>query len=551
MPDTTLSLRAGARRTRRRQAAWTRSIMAALGTTAIAAAALVASPAIAGPAPTGIFPDDVMPEVSADPDSVAVELGVAFSPDSDGDVTGLQYFQGARATGVTTASLWTSDGTLLVTEHFAATSQEGWRTVALAQPIALQAGEEYVVSYHAPHGRYPVTENDLDRSVKQNGFTLPRDAGVYSYGASSFPSDTYNGSNYLVDIRFEPSASDGAEQPTATPTPQPTATPTPRPTTTPTPRPTPQPTATPTPQPTTSPTPSPTSTTPEPVPTDSGGAGAAVNCLDQPSRCGYPDETNTGVADASTLSRVPEDVRSGTGWVWDTRGWINAGDNAVVENLIVSAPIDVTGKNVVVRNNKITVSGETWGVALRHAVNATVRDNEIGVLGTTRLMVGVKDIYGDSSGTQVIANDITNTSTGVQISQGLIEGNYIHDMGFKSGDHTNGTTSNGGTTQLTIRGNTVFNQLSQTDAISLFQDFGVEANRLITGNLVAGGGYAIYGGADNDFGKTYNIKITNNRFSTIYFPNGGYFGPYTAFDPNGVGNEFSGNIWDHNGQPVR
>jgi len=271
----------------------------------------------------------------------------------------------------------------------------------------------------------------------------------------------------------------------------------------------------------------------------------------QPSKCGYPDATNTGVSASSSLKRVPEDVKSGPGWTWDSRGWLNAGDGAVVENLIINAPIDVVGKNVVVRNNKITVSGESWGVALRHATNATIQNNEIGVLGVPRLLVGVKDIYGDARGTRVIANEIVNTSTGVQIYEGLIEGNYIHDMGFKSGDHTNGTTSNGGTAQLTIRGNTVFNQLTQTDAISLFQDFGVEANRVITGNLVAGGGYSIYGGGDNDFGKTYNIKITNNRFSNIYFPKGGYYGPYTAFDPTGSGNEFSGNIWDHNGQPVK
>jgi len=551
MPSSTLQTRTGARRARRRRAVWTRSISAVVAAAAVAAAALVAVPAIAGAVPTGIFPDDMKPEISADADSVAVELGVAFSPDSDGEVTGLQYYQGPRTSDVTSASLWTDEGGLLATEQFPTTSQEGWRTVALTEPIALQAGESYVVSYHAPRGRYPVTENDLDQARTQNGFTLPADAGVYSYGASRFPRETYNGSNYLVDIRFEPSSDDQVEQPTATPTPEPTETSDPEPTAPSTPEPTATPTPRPTPTASSMPKPVPTSTAPAPVPTDDVGAATAVNCAERPSRCGYPDETNTGVAGGSSLLRVPEDVRSGTGWAWDSRGWLSAGDGAIVENLIISGPVDVTGQNVVVRNNKITVSGETWGVALRHAANATVRNNEIGVTGMPRLMVGVKDIYGDSSGTQIIANDIANTSTGVQISQGLIEGNYIHDMGYTAGDHLNGTTSNGGTTQLTIRGNTILNQYQQTDAISLFQDFGVEANRTITGNLVAGGGYTIYGGDNQNFGKTYNIKITNNRFSTIYFPRGGYYGPYTAFDPNGAGNEFSGNIWDNNAQPVR
>ena len=188
-----------------------------------------------------------------------------------------------------------------------------------------------------------------------------------------------------------------------------------------------------------------------------------------------------------------------------------------------------------------------WG--LRHTVNATVSNNEIGVAGTPRLSVGVKDIYGDATGTRVIGNDISHTSTGVQTGEGLIEGNYIHDLAMVTGDHVNGTTSNGSSEPLTIRGNTVLNKFGQTDAISLFQDFGVEANRLVTGNLMAGGGYTIYGGMGSK-GKSYNIKITNNRFSNIYFPNGGSYGPHAAYDSSGRGNEFSGNTWDHNGQPV-
>ena len=101
-------------------------------------------------------------------------------------------------------------------------------------------------------------------------------------------------------------------------------------------------------------------------------------------------------------------------------------------------------------------------------------------------------------------------------------------------------------TQFTSTRNTILNQFGQTDAISLFQDFDVEANRLITENLVAGGGYTIYGGDNQRFGKTSNIKITNNRFSNVFFPNGGSYGPIAAFDSTGTGNLASGNFWDHN-----
>ena len=291
---------------------------------------------------------------------------------------------------------------------------------------------------------------------------------------------------------------------------------------------------------------------PSPVPTTISVADPSLTgCVLEPSRCGYPDATNTGMAAGKAMRRVPQDVTSGPGWEWDSRGWLDVRtDGAIIENLIVSGPIEAYGTNVTIRNNQLVVTGDHWAVGLRHTVNATVANNDIGVLGGTRLAVAVKDIYSDDIGTQILRNNIVNVDTGIQMGAGLIEGNYIHDMGIESGDHINGVTSNGATGQLTVRGNTILNRFDQTDAIGLFQDFGVEANRLITGNLLAGGGYTIYGGDNQRFGKTSNIKITNNRFSTVYFPNSGSWGPVTAFDKTGTGNEWSGNIWDHNGSPV-
>jgi hypothetical protein len=282
-----------------------------------------------------------------------------------------------------------------------------------------------------------------------------------------------------------------------------------------------------------------------------GSAAGLTNCVALPSRCGYPDATNTGVAKGLTMHRVPQDVTSGPGWAGDSRGWLDVrGDNAVVENLIVSGSIEIYGTNDTIRNNISVVTGDTWAIAFRHSTNTTISNNQIGVMGATRLGVGIKDIYGDAVNPQVLRNNLQNVDTGVQMGQGLIEGNYIHDMGLETGDHINGITSNGSTQQLTIRGNTILNIFNQTDAIGLFQDFGVEANRTITGNLLAGGGYTVYGGDNERYGKTYNIQVTNNRFSTVYYPSSGSYGPVAAFDKAGSGNVWSGNYWDVSGGTV-
>jgi hypothetical protein len=150
----------------------------------------------------------------------------------------------------------------------------------------------------------------------------------------------------------------------------------------------------------------------------------------------------------------------------------------------------------------------------------------------------------------VQGNNIWHTATGVQIYAGLVQDNYIHDVGFKDGDHTNGMTVNGSTTPLTVRHNTVLVSTVQTDAISLFEDVGVEANKIIDNNLVAGGGYSIYGGQNVGGPQAFNIQIINNRFSRVYYAKGGYYGYATAYNSKASGNVWSGNVWDDTGHAV-
>lgn len=291
----------------------------------------------------------------------------------------------------------------------------------------------------------------------------------------------------------------------------------------------------------------------EPAASEAAVSGPKLHCVQRPSQCGFPDATNTGVNPTAVLKQVPQQVSSGSGWHWDTRGWVVIDEpEAVFSGFDVAAPVNVDANDVVIRGNRLHPTGNVWAVGLNHVQRAQIVGNTIGVVGARpRIEVGVKDVYGDAGGTQVIRNNIANTSTGVQIHEGLIEGNYIHDMGLQKGDHINGITTNGGgSTLLTIRRNTVLNQFSQTDAVSLFQDFGLQVNRVITGNLLAGGDYAIYAGGEGSFGLSRSIVITNNRISRIFFPNGGYWGPLAKFDQDGPGNVWANNVWDDTHQVI-
>ena len=286
----------------------------------------------------------------------------------------------------------------------------------------------------------------------------------------------------------------------------------------------------------------------------------SVNCGPDPHLCGFPDATNTGVPAGVTLRSIPADASSGPGWSSNAQGDVEvSGDGAVFEGYSVHGYIDVTGSNVTIKDNAISNSGNDIdgdGVNLTgNPSNVTIEDNTIsspyGTQGEKGVFAGIKDITGEARGTRVLSNNIADASTGVQLYIGLIENNYIHDEALASSEsHLNGTTSNGSTVPLTIQHNTVFNPNGQTDAVSLFEDFGVEANVVINDNLLAGGGYVVYGGQNPGGPQAYNIQITNNRFSTIYYKQSGYYGYITAFNPRAPGNVWSGNVWDSNNKPL-
>ncbi|HEY7147246.1 MAG TPA: hypothetical protein VH637_23615 [Streptosporangiaceae bacterium] len=291
-------------------------------------------------------------------------------------------------------------------------------------------------------------------------------------------------------------------------------------------------------------------------------ATVPLNCAQHPSACGYPDGTNTGLPPELVLKRVPEQVSSGPGWKFDSRGWVTvSGNGAVLSGLYIPWNVNVTASDVTIKDDRIThpVTGlenpkyDDIAITLRHTSNVTVEHDLITGLnpGEHRLASGVKDVFGDSTGIKVLHNNIFNCATSVQLESGLVSDNYIHDTGFHTGDHVNGVTSNGGKTGLlTVQHNTILVDRDQTDAVGLFEDFGIQANRVITNNLLAGGGYAVYGGEKAGGPVTNHIVISHNRFSRIFFPNGGRYGPVAYFNPAGTGNSWTGNFWDDTGQVI-
>lgn len=251
-----------------------------------------------------------------------------------------------------------------------------------------------------------------------------------------------------------------------------------------------------------------------------------------------------------TLKAVPGQLSSGPGWHIAPDGAVEVtGDGAVLSGLSIHGSLDIAASNVTIKDDQI-VTGGSFAVSLRHTAGVTIENSTISGQDAAggRVTYAIDDIFGDSNG-MVIANDnISRFRTAVQITTGLIIGNYIHDPGYLPGDHTNGIYVGATSQPLTIYHNTIFNRFGQTDAIYIYAPKAGElvANKTIEGNLLAGGGYTIYGGVGQQ-GSTSHIVIENNQFGQSYYPKGGYYGPIAYFSLRGTGNAWSGNTWTGRG----
>ena len=287
-----------------------------------------------------------------------------------------------------------------------------------------------------------------------------------------------------------------------------------------------------------------------------GGAHAGVltNCATTPSNCDYPGAANTGVPSGTTLKSVPGQVSSGRGWYYNApwNAVIVDAKGTVLSGLYIRCNLRIDASNVTVKNVHV-VTGGNFGISLTHTTGVTIENSTISGQNATagRVSSAIDDVYGDSTGMVLQGNNISYFRTAVQISAGVVNGNYIHDPGYLAGDHTNGFYTNGGTEPLTIENNTILISRTQTDTINL--DAGTAgvpvANKTVENNFLAGGGYSIYGGTSPG-NPTSHILIEGNRFGQQYYPRGGRYGPVAYFAPRGPGNTWSGNIWDTTGKAI-
>jgi hypothetical protein len=251
--------------------------------------------------------------------------------------------------------------------------------------------------------------------------------------------------------------------------------------------------------------------------------------------CGYPSPNTTGVPPGTKLTPSGSITVSVAG--------------QVINGLAVNGTITVRANNVTIENSDIAdADGSNGAIIIAAGVTGTLLEHDT--------------IHGTNSGSGSLAyvvNDISGNITSVTedhvyaynvdrilVGPGTVTNSFALGNANIGGEHYENVYEGSGS--VTLDHNTLFNPHNQTASIFLSTDFGPLGNVRITNNLLAGGDYILYGDATNvmDAGIA-SETVTGNRFSRLYFANGGLYGAAVYMPPSYT---WSGNIWDDTGRSV-
>ena len=189
--------------------------------------------------------------------------------------------------------------------------------------------------------------------------------------------------------------------------------------------------------------------------------------------------------------------------------------------------------------------GSWYPVEVADKASLTITDTEVDGLGFAG---GICIGFSNYTALRV---DCHGMGDGLRFGDNVtVTDSYVHAL-VNCGDcHTDAAQATGGV-NVVLRHNSLENPYGETSCILLGNEFGPLRNVLVENNLLNGGGWAVYGGGED--GNVDHIRFIGNHFVRApqgFWPEGGYWGPVSAFGRNRPGNVWSGNVWHDNGKTI-
>ena len=272
-----------------------------------------------------------------------------------------------------------------------------------------------------------------------------------------------------------------------------------------------------------------------------GTAGSGTPNYASLDACGFPSPDTTGVPAGTTLTPYtgPSNITTA---------------GTTITGAEITSPLTISANNVTIEDSDIDVANQSAG-AIRIGSGTTGALVEYdSIHGTSATSAGNLQAAVYNTNYSDDANAVTVDHVDFYDGQRILHGpgtltnSFCLDNVAVSGAHYECIYEGGGS--VTINHNTLLTAFGQTAAIFVSTDFAALDNVSITDNLLAGGGYVIYGDATNE--HNYGITseaVTGNRFSRIYYADSGQYGPEDGeYMPSNA--TWSGNVWDDTGQPV-
>jgi hypothetical protein len=164
---------------------------------------------------TSFWTDHTTPKVPEAMSTEPVTLGLKFYSDVPGLVIGIRFYKGTSNTGTHVGTLWAGTGAKLASVTFSGETDSGWQQAIFYPPVTIAPNTTYVIAYSAPHGAHAHDQHYPWSQLGSGSLHVAGSSGgVFTYGRGAlFPTNTWNDSNYWVDVVFSSTESKPAPSP--------------------------------------------------------------------------------------------------------------------------------------------------------------------------------------------------------------------------------------------------------------------------------------------------------------------------------------------------